>query len=198
MRHAESEANRLDVLASQLQYPLSTQGMADAELISDRFSTLQYPPIERIVTSPLIRARQTAIPFERRFGVDATVDEALIEQNIGTLAGMACKTAEAHPGYQHDKSKRWDWHPPGGGESYGDIAGRLGQFFSRVEDWMETGDLRTTLVVTHAVTLRLIYAIITGMTPEYPTWMAGNGEIWSVDFQGRGIPAEITRHTLLE
>ena len=197
MRHAESEANRLNVLASQLQYPLSSRGMSDAELIAERFSTLDLPPVQRIITSPLIRARQTAMPFERRFGVQASIHEALIEQHIGTFAGMACNAAEAHPGYQHDKTQRWDWHPPGGGESYSEIAARLMPFFSQIEEWVAAQDTRTTLIVSHAVTLRLIYAIISGMIPQYPTWMAGIGELWSVDFQRVGEPAEITRHTVL-
>jgi broad specificity phosphatase PhoE len=53
-----------------------------------------------------------------------------------------------------------------------------------------------TLCVTHAVTMRLVYAVLADMLPSYPDWIPENGDIWEVDFTASGTPHEIIIHKL--
>ncbi|RKX83643.1 MAG: histidine phosphatase family protein, partial [Spirochaetes bacterium] len=42
------------------------------------------------------------------------------------------------------------------------------------------------LIVSHAVTLRIIKGLLEDTLPLYPEKIANNGEIWQVDFKGLG------------
>lgn len=180
MRHAESEANRQNLLASRRDFALTTKGETAAATIAREFSDLTR--VDRVVASPLRRAQQTAVPFAAAFDVAVETDERLTEQELGVFSGMTYEELERAPGYQHDRAGRWEWVPPGGGESYEMIAKRLSPFFVDL-DAMSTGSI---LFVTHAVTMRLIRACLERTLPEYPLEIAKNGEIWKVAYRGSG------------
>ena len=62
------------------------------------------------------------------------------------------------------------------------IANRLETLFQSLESL--EGDC--ILFVTHAVTLRMVKAILEQTLPDYPREIAKNGEIWQVQFAGLG------------
>jgi broad specificity phosphatase PhoE len=179
MRHAESEANARDVLASQLNFPLSQKGHLDAIRISEEL--LESENIDRIICSPLLRAIQTAAPFASAYRVDIKSHTFLLEQHLGEYSGLTYADLDSAPGYMHDRGQRWTWIPNGGGESYQMIAQRVEGFFKQLDDKPET-----VLIVTHAVTMRLIRACLENTLPDYPHEIANNGEIWKVSFKELG------------
>jgi broad specificity phosphatase PhoE len=176
IRHAQSEANLKEVLASRQEFPLTAQGLRDAENIAAEFKVLTS--VDRVISSPLIRAQQTARPFAAAFGLTVEIDERLTEQHLGVFSGLTYADLDARPDYRQDRSKRWTWVPDGGGESYEMIAQRLNPFFQTLEKLK--GD--SILFVTHAVTMRLIRATLEQTLPDYPREIAKNGEIWKVAF----------------
>jgi broad specificity phosphatase PhoE len=184
VRHARSEANERDLLAGRKDYPLSPRGRADAEALAKAF--VAERDIDAIIASPLSRARQTAEPFARLIGIEIETDEALVEQDMGIFTGKSYAEAEADPAYELDKARRWDWVPPGGGESYRMIAERIRPFFSRLDASRTEGKARSVLVVTHAVTLRLIIATLAASLPSYPLILTRNGEILEYAYEGTG------------
>lgn len=187
IRHAQSEANKLDVLASRQDFPLSEQGMIDAAEIALQFKGLAE--LDRIVASPLIRAQQTASPFAEAFGgLSVEADERLIEQDLGEFSGMTYDQLQGRSDYMHDRTRRWNWVPEGGGESYKMVAERLKPFFQAMDLLKEE---ERVLFVTHAVTMRLIRACLEQTCPNYPRNIAHNGEIWKVDFRGSTVAHEI-------
>lgn len=189
IRHFESEANAANVLAGQLDYRLSDRGRKDAALTAEKF--LAESPITRIISSPLVRALETAAPFAQATQIEPEIEPAITEQNMGIFSGKTYPWAEAHPNYEQNKSARWDWVPPGG-ESYRMIAERLSSFFGRLDSLNGRMNVEDrVLVVTHAVTLRLIQAILEDTVPRYPTKLARNGEILETLYRGNGTPHEI-------
>ena len=180
IRHAQSEANLKDILASRQDFSLTEKGRADAEAIAAEFKSIAT--LDRIVCSPLIRAQQTAEPIAKAFGLEVETDERITEQELGIFAGMTYAELEDRADYMHERSKRWNWVPEGGGESYEMIANRLEPFFQSLEN-MEGESI---LFVTHAVTLRLIKAHLEQTLPEYPHEIARNGEIWKIQFTKLG------------
>lgn len=188
MRHAESEANLADILASQLDFPLTEKGKMDAQKIAEEVQ--QSHPIDHIICSPLLRAQQTAEPFEAVFGLTATTDTRVIEQNLGKFAGKTYTELDDEPDYCHDRSLRWKWTPEGGGESYEMIAERLQPFF----DAMFEHNNEHILIITHAVTLRLVKSILLNILPDYPKDIAHNGEIWQVELTNKGDVHKIVSH----
>jgi broad specificity phosphatase PhoE len=180
IRHAQSEANRQRIMASRLPYPLTDEGRADVELIARELA--ERVSLDRIISSPLIRARQTAESFAGRFGLEVELDERVSEQELGRYSGMTYDQVKEEKQYETVTSKRWDWVPADGGESYRMIAERVKSFFS---DMDPRSDERI-LIVTHAVTFRLIRAVLEDSLPLYPEEFPNNGEIWKVDFKGLG------------
>jgi broad specificity phosphatase PhoE len=180
IRHAQSEANLRDILASRRDFPLTEKGRRDAEAIAGEFK--QLAELDRIISSPLLRARQTAEPIAEAFGLEVETDERLTEQELGIFAGLTYAELDERPDYMHDRTQRWHWVPEGGGESYEMIARRLEPFFESLEHL----DGESLLFVTHAVTLRLIKATLEQTLPDYPREIAKNGEIWKTNFTKPG------------
>lgn len=185
IRHAQSEANLKDILASRQDFPLTEKGKADAEAIAAELKGLVT--LDRIICSPLTRAQQTAEPIAEAFGLEVETDERIIEQDLGVFAGLTYAELEERPDYMHDRTKRWEWVPAGGGESYEMIAQRLEPFFRE----LETAEGENFLFVTHAVTLRMVKAYLEQTLPDYPREIAKNGEIWKTQFKGLGKKHEV-------
>jgi len=182
IRHFESEANAANILGGCIDYRLTATGKDQAAAVASLF--LGDSTIDRIISSPLSRALETAAPFARISGLEPQTDVSLLEQNMGIFSGKTYAWAETHPDYELDKTARWDWMPPGG-ESYRMIAERLRPFFTRLEINSLKSEERI-LVVTHAVTLRLIQALLEDTIPAYPTRLARNGEILETEYRGLG------------
>lgn len=70
VRHAKADAGSPDELR-----PLSADGAEDARLLGERLAADRAPEI--VLTSPLLRARQTAGAIARAAGCDVEVDERL-------------------------------------------------------------------------------------------------------------------------
>lgn len=185
IRHAQSEANLKDILASRQDFPLTEKGRQEAVVIASEFKDIAQ--LDRIFCSPLIRAQQTAQPIAEAFGLDFETDERITEQDLGVFSGMTYAELDDRPDYMHERSKRWKWIPEGGGESYEMIANRLEPFFQSLQSL--EGD--RILFVTHAVTLRMVKATLEQTLPNYPHEIAKNGEIWKVQFTGLGNIHEV-------
>ncbi len=181
IRHAESTANAQELLASQLDFPLSEKGKRDAGRIAGVF--LKDTAIHRILCSPLTRARQTADPFSRGTGIPVEIDSRLIEQNLGKFSGLPYSGLELLADYIQDRSARWDWIPDGGGESYRMMAERIRPFFEEIDGFHPDQNI---LIVTHAVVLRVVRGLLENTLPVYPLDIPKNGEIWKTVYQGLG------------
>lgn len=186
IRHAESEANKKRILASRQPFPLTTAGVADARLIASELK--EKVSIDTIISSPLIRAQQTAEAFCEVYNLPLTVDERLSEQDLGPYSGMNYDEVKNEAGYQMETLARWGWVPGGIGESYAMVADRITSFLESMNDWPQDSN---TLIVTHAVVFRLLRAALENTLPVYPKDFPNNGEIWKVEFQGLGVKNQI-------
>jgi len=185
IRHAQSIANKQRFLASRLPVPLTEAGLEDSKSIARELR--QLVKIEKIYSSPLLRALQTAEFFAQEFFVDIQEDLRLAEQDFGMFSGMSYDQVRNQKGYEPNPLKRWDWKP-GQGESYKEIADRVRDFFLDKEKELLTNNV---LLVTHAVTFRLIRGLLENTLPVYSETFPNNGEIWKVDYLGLGQPHRI-------
>ena len=181
MRHAESLANRKRILASQTDVSLTPEGMQGAYDIAREF--LKDFTLDSIIVSPQLRACQTASPFEQMSGKIAEINKAIAEQHLGRFTGMSYDDVKLDPAYEKDVKNRWNWIPEGGGESYKMLASRIIPFFNRFDNADKKSNI---FIVTHAVTLRIIKALLEDTLPVYPEKIANNGEIWQVEYRGLG------------
>ena len=185
IRHAQSEANVNAILASQLDFPLSEVGRKDAIQIATKLPKIAK--IDCIISSPLIRAVETASPIAKQLHIPIETDERILEQDLGIFSGMSYKELEHRDDYMHDRSNRWNWVPLGG-ESYEMVSARVASFFKALDEM----NFQSILCVAHAVTMRLIKAQLQKTLPKYPLALAQNGEMWKCEWNGFNAAGEIT------
>jgi probable phosphoglycerate mutase len=117
IRHGQSVANAEGYPAGRLDSPLTSQGLREAQAVREIARRLNPPP-QRIVTSTLSRARDTAAIINQDIGLPVTVDEDLCEQDYGAYQGRPKEEMRAVHG------TFWYAAPPGG-ERYADFQARI-------------------------------------------------------------------------
>jgi len=96
IRHGQSEADTLNVHEGRADFELTGLGHRQAEAAAQRI--FREYDVQRIYSSTLRRARQTAGYLERLTGLPVSEEEDLMEFNNGLLAGLAREEAnERYP-----------------------------------------------------------------------------------------------------
>jgi broad specificity phosphatase PhoE len=162
VRHGITEANRDGWLSGWIDLPLLPEGQREAATAG---AALANERIDRVLTSDLVRAFQTALGLLVASGraLDRGVPEgvtlckaaALRERNLGTWQGtplLELRTLAA------GKTVSWRDKPPGG-ESLQEVARRACGFLAAQPHV-------PTLVVSHGGTLRAVLAALDGLELE--------------------------------
>ena len=133
LRHGETVWNVSRITQGQHDSQLNETGRAQAERAGELFAN---EPIERIVASPLSRARHTAEAVAQHHNIELTFDDGLKECHLGDLQG------EPHGPWL---TEYWtgDFDPPGG-ETFGEFAQRVWEAMARA---VALGP--NTLIVAH-------------------------------------------------
>ncbi len=166
VRHGRTEANaRGLLLGSRLDPALDDLGRRQAGALA-----AALPDVDRVISSPLLRTRQTA----EALGVPVEVDERWAEVDYGELDGTALADVPA------DLWARWrsdvGFAPPGG-ESLAALGTRVR---AAAADLMAEAAERDVVVVTHVSPLKATLA-----------WALGVGD--EVAWRAFVAPASITR-----
>jgi alpha-ribazole phosphatase len=143
VRHGRTPANAQGRLLGRLDPDLDDEGRAQARSVA-----AWVGPVDRVVTSPLLRARRTA----EAFGAEAEIDERWIELDYGELDGMP--TAEVPPLVWEQWRADPAWHPPGG-ESLAVLQERVS---AACEDLLEAAAESDVVVVTHVSPIKAALA----------------------------------------
>jgi broad specificity phosphatase PhoE len=124
VRHGQTIANRDGRLQGRLDFPLSPLGLEQARLAA---AGLAGSGATAVVTSPLLRAADTAREIAAVLGVAVEVDDRLAELDYGEWDGRRLAEVSAADW------TRWRADPafaPPGGESLVSVGERVGQFCS--------------------------------------------------------------------
>jgi broad specificity phosphatase PhoE len=147
-------------LGGRLDVPLSPEGRAQADALARRLTTVR---IDRIISSPMLRAIETANAIA--IGRPVEMDERLREQDCGLWEGLTFDEATAR-----DPAIRASWerdpaanHLPGG-ESGDDVAERARRFLADLlaAELPSNGE-RRVLVVAHTAVNRILLCVALGM-----------------------------------
>ncbi|WP_315987086.1 histidine phosphatase family protein [Actinomadura sp. HBU206391] len=157
IRHGQSESNAGLPTNGPAVTPLTAVGREQAERVAEVFTE----PPSLIVSSPFIRAGQTAEPTRRRFP-DVPYEEWPVQEftYLGSLHGPSTTGEERRPHVE----AYWERCDPtyvngGGGESFAALIGRTGDLLGRVD----TGSEGLVAVFTHGLFMRaLIWSVLTG------------------------------------
>ena len=159
LRHGESLGNAGGIAQGQADFELSETGVAQARALAN-YLQRESVTFDRIISSPLQRARQTAEIIAATLRLPVEFDPNWMEINIGQLSGLSPEEAAQRfprPSFTHP------YQAVGGdGESRWELYLRAGR---AVQDLL----LRTPgsyLVVSHGGILKMaIYAML-GIIPQ--------------------------------
>lgn len=158
VRHGESEGNVAATLQGcRLDTPLSARGRRQAESLAIR---LQAEDVDTVVSSPMMRAKETAEIIAAPHGLGITLDTDLVEFDWGTWTGrLLDEEMEREVAGLRARWRSGDTElAPPGGETPLRAAQRARRFLARLKG---TGPL-APLVVAHGRFNRILMAVLLG------------------------------------
>lgn len=167
VRHGRTDHNAAGLLLGRIDPPLDALGRRQAAALAAAVG-----PVDRVISSPLQRARETAAAF----GVDVEIDDRWIEVDYGTYDGMPLGEvpSEAWAAWRSDPD-----FAPEGGESLRDLGVRVADALDDLASHASAAD-RTTVIVTHVSPIKAAVCWALG-SDELTAW-----RLWVA-------PASITR-----
>ena len=155
IRHGKTDMNAKMLMQGRSNHPLNEMGFAQADEAAERFAEMGVK-IDKVCTSPLIRALQTA----KRIApdVEITVDDRLIEMDYGPYEGMDLRNPA--PEVIDFFMDFVNVPAPEGMEPLPDIVKRLGEF---LKDIVREAEIKNILISTHAIAMK---GALEYLTPE--------------------------------
>ncbi|MDA8136869.1 MAG: histidine phosphatase family protein [Desulfobacteraceae bacterium] len=151
IRHARTPWNQEKRIQGSTDIPLSPEGQEEAARWGE---VLTSEPFDAILSSPLTRARETALILSDRMGIPLCVDMDLREQDFGDWEGQRItEIREKDPrAVEFQESRGWEFRPPGG-ESRIRVLERVTKAFERAAKTFEN---QYILVVTHQSVIKIL------------------------------------------
>ena len=145
VRHGQTDHNRDSIALGRDDVPLNELGARQAEALAQRLSA---ETIAAVYASPLKRAARTADAIAARHGIPVTIEDGLIEMEVGELDGLTYPDIrERFPGViERWLSETGPEHPFPGGESLVQVADRAWTLVQRIA---AAHPQETVVVVTH-------------------------------------------------
>jgi broad specificity phosphatase PhoE len=158
LRHGESIGNAESRWQGQSDYALTERGRAQARALAERWKS-EGAKFDLIVSSPLVRAKETAEIIASVLDAKIELDPILLERNIGEMEGLTMEEVRKIP--QPPYITPYD---PIGGEGEGDWALflRAGQ---ALHDLVRRPPGRY-LIVSHGGLLNQLMNAIIGIAPH--------------------------------
>ena len=160
VRHGRTASNAAGRLLGRADPPLDEVGVAQAAAVAERLASTG---VVRVVTSPLLRARDTAAAIATAAGVVAEVDERWVEVDYGVLDGLPL--ADVPP----ELWARWRAEPefaPEARESLASVARRVTEACDDL--WEEAAEAHV-VVVSHVSPVKAAAGWALGVGHEV-TW----------------------------
>ncbi len=158
IRHGTTEWNREEIFRGRADCALNETGRAEAQAVA---AYLREVEIEKIYTSPLSRAAETAgaIAADRR--LRAIPDPAFIDLDFGDWQGLPLKEVrERYP----DLYRVWRERPQDatfpGGENLAQVKARAWEGLLRV---VQDNPEKTVLIVSHRVITKVLICAALGL-----------------------------------
>lgn len=153
-RHGQTQWNLENRVCGRTDLPLTEDGWKQAWLLAERTKDLK---LDVIISSPMLRARQTAEPAADIHGLEILVDDRLIEQDYGIYEGVS----RFDEGFLANKRQFAFRYP--GGESMMDVAHRV---YGLLDDLQQNYAAKNVLLVCHGGVCRVIRTYFEDMTNE--------------------------------
>ena len=173
VRHGRTALNAAGKLQGRLDVPLDDVGRDQATAVANHVG-----PVDELISSPLLRAVQTA----EAFGVPFEQDERWVELSYGRFEGMSSTEAMSAEAWEH-----WRLDPnyvPEGGESLVDLDERVRSACEAIAERARDHDVA---IVTHVSPIKSAVAWAIG-APIDIAWRShlSQASVCRIEFRGRG------------
>lgn len=184
VRHGHSESNLKEHLTHDIEgYPLTLEGKK--YLIKSATELRKIKNIKKLISSPVLRARQTAEIISDVTGLKVHIDDRLAERRMGKynnkIIPSSSKAAKRKP----------DWHIneilnsyPNGFESWESLTQRVESLLKEIPKD------RNVILVSHGDPIKAIIAYFLGLD-EFGTWgiRVNHGHFTIIDSKKRKLIA---------
>ena len=154
LRHGATDWNRQGLFQGRTDNPLNDDGIAQAHAAAEK---LRAVDLGHVISSPLLRAVQTAEIIANVASRAVTLDQGLIELDFGSFEGKAVRELMM----QHGKSSAQglvDMLPPDS-EPWADVASRA---LRSVSQWLDRHPQDEILFVCHDAVMQSMAQSLTG------------------------------------
>ena len=177
MRHGQTPANAEERYQGALDIGLSDTGVAQISAQA-KMLVLAQAPFQQLLSSPLLRARQSAALVADELALPVTLAPAFRERHVGVFEGLTQQEArESYPAlWARNITRRWAEAPPGG-ESLDEVIARVGQGLTELA---QSGHQERVLLVAHGVVAKVIRALTVAGFDDFFEWQLANGAVLEV------------------
>ena len=174
IRHGATDANYDGrYIGCKTDLPLAPEGLNELRMLKD---DIDYPEIERLYSSPMLRCRQTGAVLYPDFE-PVTVEE-LKEYDFGSFENKTAAELESNPNFIPWTSGRLS-APPGGEDNSGFIK-RICVGFNKIVLDMIEGGLTESAVIMHGGAIMMLLGVSAVPRRKPVEWTADNGRGYSV------------------
>lgn len=162
IRHGENDYVKTGKLAGRLpEVHLNERGRQQAEELAESLGNV---PIKAIYSSPLERARETAVPLAAKLGLEMQIRPGLIETGIGEWAGQELKALRKLPEWKTVQASPSRFRFPGG-ESFAESQVRI---INEIEAILGLHQMEDVIAcVSHSDPIKLATAYYLGMPLDH-------------------------------
>jgi broad specificity phosphatase PhoE len=180
LRHGRTGDNASGRIQGQLDTPLDDVGRAQAAAVAP---VLAAASPSMVVTSDLVRARDTAQALSDEAGLVPVLDPRLRELHLGAWQGLTSEEARQLFPQEHAAWRGGQDLPRGGGETYAQAGERAAACLAENLSAVPAGG--TLVAVTHGGTARAALGALLGLPPEvWPRLAPLGNTCWSVLVEG--------------
>ena len=151
VRHCEAEGNHTRIFQGSTNCDITELGQKQLDLLTERFETIN---IDKVYSSPLIRAKKTAYAIKGTKDIEVVTDERFTEIHGGVVEGKPFVDAfKSIPGL----AEIWNDSPqdfaPDGGEPMRDAYKRI---WDGVLSAVKSNEGKTIAIATHGGVIRCL------------------------------------------
>ena len=174
IRHGATDANYDGrYIGCKTDLPLASEGLNELRMLKD---DIDYPEIERLYSSPMLRCRQTGAVLYPDFE-PVTVEE-LKEYDFGSFENKTAAELESNPNFIPWTSGRLS--APPGGEDNSEFIKRICVGFNKIVLDMIEGGLTESAVIMHGGAIMMLLGVSAVPRSKPVEWTADNGRGYSV------------------
>lgn len=174
IRHGATDANYDGrYIGCKTDLPLAPEGLNELRLLKD---DIDYPEIERLYSSPMLRCRQTGAVLYPDF--EPVMVEELKEYDFGLFENKTAAELESNPNFIPWTSGRLS--APPGGEDNSEFIKRICVGFNKIVLDMIEGGLTESAVIMHGGAIMMLLGVSAVPRHKPVEWTADNGRGYSV------------------